>query len=305
MPSAVLRRALLAAATAATVVGIGVGGAASASAACVDVSATYPGDGAADVQIAAWMAGGAARAGLPGELPVMAALVESGLKNLPGGDADSVGYFQMRAQYWNTGPYAGYATNPALQLQWFTDQAPAVENGRAADSSQWGEWIADIERPAAQYRGRYQLQLAAAQQLISPGCSSAVTAPGTQPGTGAPIVIDTTPPKATVSLALRQRVAKTHALAASVVCRDEACTATADGRVAGHGLSQALKVSSRPTPAAMGQTVKLKLIAGPTLRRAVRAAVHHGVPLRAAITVTVTDAAGNAAAKTLRATLVG
>jgi cell wall-associated NlpC family hydrolase len=41
-------------------------------------------------------------------------------------------------------------------------QDPAV----AQSSGAWGEWIADIERPAAPYRYRYQLQLQAAQQLL-------------------------------------------------------------------------------------------------------------------------------------------
>ena len=37
----------------------------------------------------------------------MAGLVESGLQNLDGGDADSVGFFQMRVGIWNKGDYAG------------------------------------------------------------------------------------------------------------------------------------------------------------------------------------------------------
>lgn len=72
----------------------------------------------------------------------MAGLVESGLKNLQSGDRDAVGYFQMPLRIWNAGEYAGYATNPPLQLNWFIDQALSTENGRAADEYQWGEWIA-------------------------------------------------------------------------------------------------------------------------------------------------------------------
>ena len=56
----------------------------------------YPGDDASSEQIAAWMAGQAQKRGLPPELPLMASLVESGMKNLNFGDADSVGFFQMR-----------------------------------------------------------------------------------------------------------------------------------------------------------------------------------------------------------------
>jgi hypothetical protein len=130
-----------------------------------DISSEYPGDDAPREEIAAWMAGEAQRRGLPPELPVMAALVESGLQNLPGGDADSVGFFQMRASIWNSGPYAGYADRPELQLDWFLDHAKEV-GGRVGDPSGYGEWIADVERPAEQYRGRYQERLEEARQLL-------------------------------------------------------------------------------------------------------------------------------------------
>ncbi len=111
------------------------------------------------------MAGEAQRRGLPPELPVMAALVESGLRNLPGGDADSVGFFQMRVSIWNRGDYAGYADRPELQLDWFLDHAEQV-GGRAGDGGGYGEWIADVERPAEQYRGRYQERLDEARDLL-------------------------------------------------------------------------------------------------------------------------------------------
>jgi hypothetical protein len=102
----------------------------------------------------------------------MAALVESGLKNLDGGDADSVGFFQMRLSVWNQGEYHGYPDRPKLQLDWFLDHALAVKKQRLErglpvnDPRQYGEWIADVERPAAQYRGRYQEQLDEAQALF-------------------------------------------------------------------------------------------------------------------------------------------
>ena len=118
------------------------------------------------------MAAAARDRGLPPELPVMASLVESGLSNVPGGDRDSVGYFQMRTSIWDQGPYAGYADKPERQLDWFLDQAEAVKKQRIArglpvdDERRYGEWIADVERPAAQYRGRYQEQLDEAQALL-------------------------------------------------------------------------------------------------------------------------------------------
>jgi len=113
----------------------------------------------------------AEKRGIPPELPVMAALVESGLKNLHYGDADSVGFFQMRLSVWNQGNYAGYPSNPEKQLDWFLDHAVSVKQQRLAageptDPNHYGDWIADIERPAAQYRGRYQPQLGDARALL-------------------------------------------------------------------------------------------------------------------------------------------
>ena len=102
----------------------------------------------------------------------MASLVESGMTNLHCGDADSVGFFQMRVGIWNQGEYAGYPEKPELQVKWFLDQAEAVKDARVAagkpidDPNSFGEWIADVERPAEQYRGRYQLQLDEAQGLL-------------------------------------------------------------------------------------------------------------------------------------------
>ncbi len=138
-----------------------------------DAARTYPGDGAQPAAIAGWMAAAAERRGIPPELPVMASLTESGMRNLSYGDADSVGFFQMRESVWNRGPYAGYADDPQRQLKWFLDQAAAirrvrVERGQSVtDPAQYGQWVADIERPAAQYRGRYQLHFDEAHSLVA------------------------------------------------------------------------------------------------------------------------------------------
>jgi cell wall-associated NlpC family hydrolase len=137
------------------------------------VDAAYPGDSAPREQIAAWMASAAQKRGLPPELPVMAALTESSLRNLNYGDADSVGFFQMRTSVWDQGAYKGYARNPQRQLQWFLDRAEAVKKQRLArglpvdDPKQYGNWVADVENPAAQYRGRYQGRLAEARALLA------------------------------------------------------------------------------------------------------------------------------------------
>lgn len=123
------------------------------------------------------MASGARARLIPGELPVMAALVESGMHNLNTGDADALGFFQMRFGIWS-GTYPGYPGDPALQLKWFIDQATKVRATRIAagnagyglDPAKYGEWAADVEQPAAQYRGRYQLRLAEARGLVGLGC---------------------------------------------------------------------------------------------------------------------------------------
>jgi hypothetical protein len=138
------------------------------------VPADYPGDDAGQEALAKWLAKQAEEAGLPPELPVMAALVESGVRNLNFGDADSVGFFQMRLSFWNRDEYAGYPDNPGLQAKWFIDQALAHKRQQVArgdehfgkDPSTWGEWIADVERPAEQFRGRYQLRLDEARRLL-------------------------------------------------------------------------------------------------------------------------------------------
>src|SRR5215471_518408 len=166
-----------------------------------------PADDAPRADIAGWMAQGAEAAGLPGELPVMASLVDAGLKNLSLGDTDAVGYFQMRVGIWNEGPYLGFPDHPALQLQWFIDQALVVKAERVAegdpnfgrDPAQWGDWVADVQRPAEEFRGRYQLRLDEARQLIAlAGCAAPVTttttiaSPANLSITGAPVTYTAT-----------------------------------------------------------------------------------------------------------------
>ena len=127
----------------------------------------------------------------------MASLVESGVKNLNYGDADSVGFFQMRVGIWNKGEYAGFPEKPELQAKWFLDQAEAVKKQRISrgqsvtDPKQFGDWIADIERPAEQYRGRYALRLGEANSLLSsagsapPAAVEQVAAAAPAPGAAA------------------------------------------------------------------------------------------------------------------------
>ena len=174
------------------------GAAAEAVAVAADVSGPnpYPGDDAPKEQLAAWLGREAEKRGLPKELPVMAALVESGVKNLNFGDADSVGFFQMRVGIWNQGEYAGFPEKPELQAKWFLDTAESVKEQRLSrgqsvtDPNQFGEWIADVERPAEQYRGRYQLRLEEAKGLLAKAGDAPAAAPAApaavEPAAGAP-----------------------------------------------------------------------------------------------------------------------
>ena len=156
-------------------------GVAAASIDLASAATEYPGDNASQAQLAKWLSQQAEKAGLPPELPVMASLVESGVKNLNFGDRDSVGFFQMRTAIWNQGAYAGYPEKPELQAKWFIDQALAIKRRRIAegdanfgtDPAKFGQWIADVERPAEQFRGRYQLRLDEARKLL--GSSSVAT----------------------------------------------------------------------------------------------------------------------------------
>ena len=78
----------------------------------------------------------------------------------------------MRVSIWNSG-YAGFADDPEKQLDWFLDNAERVKAQRLSrgqsidDPNQFGEWIADVERPAEQFRGRYQLKLDEANALLA------------------------------------------------------------------------------------------------------------------------------------------
>ena len=149
-------------------------GVAAASIDLTNAATDYPGDDASQAELAKWLAKQAEKSGLPPELPVMASLVESNVKNLNFGDADSVGFFQMRLSFWNSGDYAGYPEKPELQAKWFIDQALAVKRKAIAsgdadfgkDPAKFGEWIANVERPAEEFRGRYQLRLDEARKLL-------------------------------------------------------------------------------------------------------------------------------------------
>lgn len=97
-------------------------------------------------------------------------IVESNLRNLSGGDRDSAGWRQERASL-----YAD-PTNLDASVDRFFRETKAVKGkyGRA------GDLAAAVQRPAAQYRGRYQQVSERADQLMGSG-SRGPTIPGVSP----------------------------------------------------------------------------------------------------------------------------
>ena len=264
-----------------------------AHAACVYPS-QYPGETAPRDKVAAWMAGGATARGIPGELPVMAALVESGMTNLKGGDSDSRGYFAMRTAIWDSGEYAGYPDNPPLQLKWFVDQALKYP---ARDEPQWGEWVADVQRPAAQYRYRYQLRLDEARGLIASGCqvpddqvpAGTTPAPDPDPGFGEPEPGDTpaaTAPRLILTGAARQRVLRQRGVRLALECT-AACRAEASGRVLiGRTTYKLTRVVLDMSP---GRPFAVRLAPNPRALAGIRTALATGKRVTAVIEARVGD----------------
>jgi hypothetical protein len=245
----------------------------------------YPGDDAAPELIAGWMAGGAAARGLPGELPVMAALVESGLRNLPAGGGDTAGYFQMKKSIWKA-TYPGFPNDPEMQLDWFLDHAATARTAPYPDATAYGEWVADVERPAAQYRDRYQPRLDQARTLIGTAC--------TPP--------DTTAPVAQVVAARQQPALTAGGLQVTVACSAEACTAEV-GAVVRVG-AQRERVAP-PVSLTAGQSATVIVRLKPSVRRLVARALGLQRKVRADLTVTTTDAVGNAGVVARRVRITG
>jgi hypothetical protein len=252
------------------------------------------------------MASGAGAATLPRELPVMGALVESGLVNLRLGDADAVGFFQMRTSIWNTGAYTGFPEHPELQLQWFVDQATAIRRLRlaaggpdpAVAETDWGEWIADVLRPAEQFRGRYQPRLAEARGLIGAACVEPSGSPPLPPGPGAPPpppppAADTVAPVVDVAARRRQRALHRGAIVLDVGCPTEHCAALATATLRLPGRRRALRVQSEPSLIAAGRRSTLRLVLPAPTRAGVRKARRSRSSVAAAVGVLVVDTAGN------------
>jgi hypothetical protein len=236
----------------------------------------YPGDSAPKERLARWMARTAAERGLPHELPVMAAIAESGLRNLRG---DSYhGFFGMH-QSLNSGDYRGFPRRPELQLTWFIDTASSVRQRRvaqleldpAADPGSFGEWIADVERPAPQNRSGYQPHLEEARRLVAGKCA-------------APVHDDVRPPRLIARIAARQHPLAAGGIVVSVQCPDQDCLVGASA-----GIGEQTRRAAAREPALRGSS-----IISVAVPRAARRALRVGRSIRARVTVCAADPAANA-----------
>jgi hypothetical protein len=93
---------------------------------------------------------------------IEAAWVESKLRNLHYGDRDSLGLFQQRAS-WGS---AAARTNPAEAARMFFTKAIAANRGFTGSA---GTLAGRVQRPAAQYLGRYSASSGLASQLLGTG----------------------------------------------------------------------------------------------------------------------------------------
>ncbi|QIN79592.1 hypothetical protein GBA65_14885 [Rubrobacter marinus] len=104
------------------------------------VSGDFSGDQKA---VALTFAKNAVSRGIPGRLPVMTALQESGMRNLDYGDRDSLGYFQQR-------PSAGWGTpeqimDPAYSLGKFLDAAEPFKGQYPNTAVGLGQWAQAVQ----------------------------------------------------------------------------------------------------------------------------------------------------------------
>ena len=251
--------------------------------------AVYPGDAASQERIARWMARGAGERGLPLELPVMAGLAESGLRNLRG--TSYHGFFGMHKSL-NAGDYRGFPRNPTLQLDWFLDTAALVRQRRvaeggpdpAADAGDYGLWIADVERPAPQNRAGYQPHLTEARTLIGGRCP-------------APVRSDLTAPALRVRVARRQRALASDGIVTRLRCPAEACLAGTVATLTAAGRVLTLRAPAID-PASTWSSVLIRL------PKRVRRELRRGRDVPATVTVYGADATSNAVSATRRTLLI-
>lgn len=126
-------------------------------------------------------------------------LVESNLRNLNYGDADSKGWRQERTSIYGN----KHATNVALSAQDFFKEAMAKEGQYRRP----GDLAAAVQRPAAQFRGRYAQQGKLARQLLG-GVGGGVGGSASVPGTpGSLLTLNSSAPDLSSSTAVAQLLA--------------------------------------------------------------------------------------------------
>jgi hypothetical protein len=248
--------------------------------------AVYPGDDAQKERLARWMARAAADRGMPHELPVMAAIAESGLQNLRGESYQ--GFFGMHESL-NADEYRGFPRNPDLQVRWFLDTAALVRRRRVAegradpakDPASFGSWIADVERPASENRSGYQPHLDEARSLIAGKCAP-------------PSTDDATPPRLEARIATRQHPLATGGIVIQARCPDHDCLV---GATATFGTRTVHAQAREPAP--RGLTTLIVRVPRRT-RRDIRA----GRTIQARVTAIAVDTAANPTARQRLVTLV-
>ena len=107
--------------------------------------------------------------------------VESGFRNLKGGDRDSAGWRQERASLYKD------PTNLMKSIDRFYNETSAVEHKYKKS----GDLAAAVQRPAAQYRGRYGQRSREAEKLLRNGRAggerrAAMPSATMKPGIGRP-----------------------------------------------------------------------------------------------------------------------
>ena len=192
----------------------------------------------------------------------------------------------MSREIFGTGPYAGFPDRPELQIEWFTETAVDVRERRLATgrpdpaptTATWGQWIADVERPAEQYRSRYQLHLEEARALLGSGC------------TGSPAAAASRRRLRSEPLGGTQQGLKPQGPGGGDL--PERLRRDRDGQPPVPGDGRARWTSRRRRHRIGGRQGQALARGAPTRAKAARRALRRGERVRARIDVTATDAAG-------------
>ncbi len=191
-------------------------------------------------------------------------------------------------------------------LSWFLDQAIAIKQQRVAggdlsyggDETRYGEWAADVQRPAEQFRGRYQPRLAEARGLIASACVDVVPPPADSPpsappgGAPPPTPPDVTPPTLAIARSLGAKsLGKT--LAVPVRCPAESCVVWATGSISVPTAARVFRISASRRTLASGIRASVRLSLGRKLRKAAARALGDGRKVKGSVVVHATDSSGN------------